>query len=158
MSSLPKSGRVTGGSVASLKSGAPPRAVRAAARPTIRPHLRQRTTTNVTIYHWQDVVGASTFLAISVNEVGRVLHMAPATLSRRRGKDLNADESDRFYRLERIKELAVAVLEDADKASHWIQSEIPSLGGARPIDLIGTTKGYEDVVNVLNAIDYGVVV
>ena len=84
--------------------------------------------------------------------------MAPATLSRRRGKDLNADESDRFYRLERIKELAIAVLEDADKASHWIQSEIPSLGGARPIDLIGTTKGYEDVVNVLNAIDYGVVV
>ena len=109
------------------------------------------------VYHWEDVVAVSNFLDIPVKEVGKVLHIAPATLSRRRDKNLNADESDRFYRLDRIRELAITVLDDADKAAHWIQSEIPSLGGERPIDLVGTTKGYEDVINVLNAIEYGIV-
>ena len=57
-----------------------------------------------------------------------------------------------------IREYAIDVFGDADRAEEWIQSEIPSLGGKSPASLLGTAEdeSLRRVIKTLIQIDYGV--
>ena len=79
------------------------------------------------------------------------------TVDRRRQADvLKPDESDRFYRLARVTELAERVLEDPAKARDWLKTRNRSLGGATPFSLLDTDPGADLVEDALNRIEFGV--
>lgn len=70
---------------------------------------------------------------------------------------LSKAESDRMYRVDRVRKRAVAVLEDQQAANQWMQRNNRSLGGETPLALLDTEAGYELVIDTLGRIEYGVV-
>ena len=69
---------------------------------------------------------------------------------------LNAQMSDRLYRLARIVAMAEYVLEGADSARTWMHEHQRALGGAKPLDVISSEAGYREVEHLLGRIEYGV--
>ncbi len=51
---------------------------------------------------------------------------------------------------------ATEILGDRDKARDWLLTENHALGGVRPIALLDTSIGFEDVMDVLHRIEFGV--
>ncbi|PSO76733.1 MAG: hypothetical protein BRC37_03200 [Cyanobacteria bacterium QH_3_48_40] len=51
---------------------------------------------------------------------------------------------------------ATEILGSRDKATRWLHRENRALGGVRPLELIATEAGYEEVRNVLGRIEWGV--
>lgn len=64
--------------------------------------------------------------------------------------------SIRRQREEAALRLAIQVFEDESNARAWLARPIPSLGAARPNDLLRTEAGYELVIATLNKIQYGI--
>lgn len=97
-------------------------------------------------------------LRLSVPEAASVLHMPPRTLARRRqARKLDADESDRLYRLARVAAQAFAVFGTEDKAATWLHRPNRALNGEVPIRLLDTDVGARQVEDILGRIEYGVV-
>lgn len=67
---------------------------------------------------------------------------------------LTESESDRVMRVARVAERAEAVFEDKDKAARWMATPSRILG-ARPLDLLGSDAGANDVMDELVRIEYG---
>ncbi len=74
----------------------------------------------------------------------------------RRGAGLRAVQSDRAFRLARVMTLAQNVLEDDRNAREWFHEPNRALQGERPIDLLDTETGTEQVMRVLNQLEHGV--
>ena len=66
--------------------------------------------------------------------------------------------SDRVYRLARIYRFASHVLEDPDNARSSLQTPQPGLADVRPVDQLKTEAGAREVEDLLERIEYGVVV
>ena len=52
--------------------------------------------------------------------------------------------------------VALKTFGSEQRARDWLRSEVPSLGNKRPQDLLKTIRGGREVLNTLNAIEYGV--
>ena len=61
-----------------------------------------------------------------------------------------------MYRVNRVLNRAIEVLEDEDCARNWIKLENRSLGGHSPLSILDTEAGYQLVLNTLSQIEYGV--
>ena len=97
-------------------------------------------------------------LNLSLPEAAIVLHVPLRTLARRRhGRRLDADESDRLYRLARIAGQAVAVLGTEEKAATWLRRANRALNGEVPLGLLDTDLGARQIEDVLGRIEHGVV-
>lgn len=97
-------------------------------------------------------------LNLSLPEAAIVLHVPLRTLARRRhGRKLDADESDRLYRLARIAAQAVAVLGTEEKAATWLRRANRALNGEVPLGLLDTDLGARQIEDVLGRIEHGVV-
>ncbi len=97
-------------------------------------------------------------LHLSLPEAAIVLHVPLRTLARRRhGRKLDADESDRLYRLARIAGQAVAVLGTEEKAATWLRRANRALNGEVPLGLLDTDLGARQIEDVLGRIEHGVV-
>lgn len=97
-------------------------------------------------------------LNLSLPEAAIVLHVPLRTLARRRhGRKLDADESDRLYRLARIAGQAVAVLGTEEKAATWLRRANRALNGEVPLGLLDTDLGTRQIEDVLGRIEHGVV-
>jgi len=66
------------------------------------------------------------------------------------------NSSELIYRFSKVVVEATAILGDRDKAREWLLAENRALHGNRPIDLLDTAIGFEDVTDVLYRIEYGV--
>ena len=51
--------------------------------------------------------------------------------------------------------MATEVLESEDEARRWLSDNIPALGGKRPLDLLDTDVGAQQVTNLLGGIKWG---
>jgi putative toxin-antitoxin system antitoxin component (TIGR02293 family) len=71
-------------------------------------------------------------------------------------KPLNATWSDRLYRLARVAAQAQDVFESADTATSWLKRPNRGLNGHAPVDLLDTDAGTEQVVELLDRIEFGV--
>jgi putative toxin-antitoxin system antitoxin component (TIGR02293 family) len=80
------------------------------------------------------------------------------TLSRRLSSHsrLSAAESDRSVRLARIVAQAKDTFDDPPKAATWLQAPNRVLKGQRPIELLDTDAGVQQVETVLGRIAYGI--
>ncbi len=99
----------------------------------------------------------ATFLGLSQKELAAALRINPRTLRNRvaHGR-LNAEESEKSLRVARVLRRATQVLEGEHEAKRWVSSPIESLNNQKPMDLLETDIGTQDVLNVLNAIEWGV--
>lgn len=97
-------------------------------------------------------------LGLSVPESANVLHMPARTLARRRQmRKLDAEESDRLYRVARVAGEAVAVFGNEEKATEWLRRPNRALNGELPVRLLDTDLGARQVEDVLGRIEHGIV-
>ena len=96
--------------------------------------------------------------AISEDVITNSLRIAKRTAARRKATatKLKPAESELIYRFSKVLVTATAILGDRDKARAWLLTENRALYGNRPIELLDTAIGFEDVKDVLYRIEYGV--
>lgn len=96
-------------------------------------------------------------LKLQKGEVFKVVGLPPSTASKfiREHKLLDQSTSERVDRLADVFALASDTLGDADTAADWLGSSNFALGGERPIDLLDTALGGEQVRRALGNIRYG---
>ena len=96
--------------------------------------------------------------AISEDVIYKSLRIAKRTVARRKASAtrLKASESELIYRFSRVLVTAMDIFGDRDKARQWLLTENRALNGVRPIDLLDTGIGFEDVMDVLHRIEFGV--
>lgn len=96
--------------------------------------------------------------AVSEDEIYGALRIAKRTAARRKAEStrLKPSESELIYRFSRVLVTAREVLGDKEKARQWLLSKNAALHGERPIDLLDTGIGFEDVIDVLRRIEFGV--
>lgn len=95
-------------------------------------------------------------LRVERTALARVLGTSVRTLQRRaEGEErLAPSASDRLARVARILELAIHVLGEGDKASHWLTSKSRALGEV-PLELLDTDLGTQRVEQALRQIEFG---
>jgi putative toxin-antitoxin system antitoxin component (TIGR02293 family) len=79
-----------------------------------------------------------------------------AARRKRQGGKLKPIESELLLRLARVLAAAADVLGSEEKARGWLVTENRALGGRQPITLLDTGIGFQDVLDVLGRIEYGV--
>jgi putative toxin-antitoxin system antitoxin component (TIGR02293 family) len=86
------------------------------------------------------------------------LGIAKRTAARRKRQAtrLKPIESELLLRLARVLAAATSVLGTEKKAREWLISENRALGGRVPIRLLDTGIGFQEVMDVLKRIEYGV--
>jgi len=99
-------------------------------------------------------------LNLSDSEVAAYLGISLRTLQRKRDshEKLSISEGDRLFRMARIFALAVSVLESEEMARKWLHRTQRGLGGRKPIEVIQTEAGAQEVGDLLEKIEYGVLV
>lgn len=121
-----------------------------------------------TALEWQEVILAGMparsaealkgSMAVPDSLFARLLGVSEKTLSRSRAGRGRLDPvaSDRLFRVARIVALAIEVLEDEQRAVHWLKRGQIGLGGRIPISLLTTDAGRDEVEKLLMRIEYGV--
>src|SRR6266540_584677 len=97
-------------------------------------------------------------LHIDRQVVASLIGIPARTLSRRLSSRarLSAAESDRSVRFARVVAQAKDIFDDLAPAANWLQAPNRVLKGQRPIDLLDTDAGVQQVETVLGRIAYGV--
>ncbi len=98
----------------------------------------------------------------AINTVGHrelfvsILGVQSSNLSRLyKRKRLDKVNSESILDLLRLIHEAFRVFEDSDKANEWLETPVPALGNAAPLDLCDTFEGRELVRSALRKIEYG---
>lgn len=94
----------------------------------------------------------------NIDEIQRLIGLSRATGTRRRTEraPLRPLPSDRAFRLAGVFALAEHAFEDAAKARGWFKEPNRELDGERPISLLDTEAGTQEVVRVLKRIEFGI--
>ena len=98
------------------------------------------------------------YYQLSDAQMSKVVGTSVRTIVRlqKEDKPLNSTWSDRLYRLARVAAQAQDVFESADTATSWLKRPNRGLNGHAPVDLLDTDAGTEQVVELLDRIEYGV--
>jgi putative toxin-antitoxin system antitoxin component (TIGR02293 family) len=93
-------------------------------------------------------------VGLSKKELAEKLGLSPRTLSTR--KDiLSPEESEKTLRIHELFDLAKEIFGSETEAQLWITSPAYGLENQRPIDLLDTDLGAQQVRALLSAIKYG---
>ncbi len=103
------------------------------------------------------VVEASAALAVPQSRVLDALGLREATFYRRlqAGKPIAAEKNERLVRLAEFAGLAASAFGDEEKGGRWLTVPNIALGGAAPLDMLGSSYGAERVRQALSVIEYG---
>ena len=95
---------------------------------------------------------------IQESQMAQVLGLSQRTFSRNktRATTLDSAKSDRLFRLAKVLARATDVLEDEAAARDWLSRPNRALGDVRPLELLDTDTGVEQVLIILGRIEYGV--
>ena len=98
-------------------------------------------------------------LGTSQKELGSLIGLPPATLSRRvKSKRLSPEESDRAYRVASAYRAALQLFEGEKAAAvDWLKQPAKALGGATPLSYLDTEAGAEAVHDLIGRIEHGVI-
>jgi putative toxin-antitoxin system antitoxin component (TIGR02293 family) len=98
------------------------------------------------------------YYQLSDAQMSKVVGTSVRTIVRlqKEDKPLNPNWSDRLYRLARVAAQAQDVFESADTATSWLKRPNRGLNGHAPVELLDTDAGTEQVVALLDRIEYGV--
>lgn len=96
-------------------------------------------------------------LSVTQAALAKTLMIQPRTLTRRkRSGRLEAEESDRLYRLARVFAHAAAVFGGEEKAAVWMLRANRALGDRPPLEYLDTDAGAQEVDDALGRIEYGI--
>lgn len=96
-------------------------------------------------------------LAIDLTrELERALGMSRRTLARKKSGHLTLEQSGRTWRLAEVIAAAIDVLGSREAAEAWLEKPAMGLDQERPIDLIATPAGHDEVMSFLERVKYGV--
>jgi putative toxin-antitoxin system antitoxin component (TIGR02293 family) len=94
---------------------------------------------------------------LDYTSLSHVLSVARATLINKKGNaKFNEAQSERILALADIYAHGYEVFGDEEKFNHWIAEPNKSLAGQKPLDLLYTQFGREEVKRLIGRIDYGV--
>ncbi|MFN0197241.1 MAG: antitoxin Xre/MbcA/ParS toxin-binding domain-containing protein [Planctomycetaceae bacterium] len=97
------------------------------------------------------------YAKLSEATICEALKIPLRTLARRKsGARMSARETELILRLGRVLAEAESVLGTVDKAREWLTTVNTALGGVTPISLLDTGPGFNEVIDVLHRIEYGV--
>lgn len=107
---------------------------------------------------YQSIVAVTRHLDLSEDAMLSCLRISKRTAARRKAsrERLRAVESERLLRLARAAATATDVLGTREKAVRWLQRPNRGLGGEAPITMLDTDVGFQNVVDELQRIEYGV--
>ncbi len=94
-------------------------------------------------------------LGVGKEALARKLNINAQTLRKRKSCVLSPEEAEKSLRVARTFAMATEVLGGEDDARDWLNQEVPALGGKRPLDLLDTDVGAQEVRNLLNCIKWG---
>lgn len=94
-------------------------------------------------------------LALTFKDVQDSLHLSTRTLHRRKDERLTPVESERVMRLARIASRALQFFEDRETALDWLMTSNRALAGQKPLDLLDTDLGADQVLEVLGRLEFG---
>lgn len=91
-------------------------------------------------------------------ELSTILQVSPRTMQRYDSNQmLPINVTEKLLMLNDLYEKAHNVLGgDSKNISGWLHSTIPALGNQRPLDLLDTYQGFNEVMNVLGRIEWGI--
>ncbi len=95
-------------------------------------------------------------LGIGKETLARKLNINAQTLRKRKSRILSPDEAEKSLRVTRVFVAAIEVLGSEEEARQWLGEAVMALGGKRPVDLLDTDVGAQEVGNLLNCIKWGV--
>jgi len=97
------------------------------------------------------------FTGISMKEITNMISISERQLARYGDeKILRTDISAHLIQIIELYKFGYEVFEDKDKFQIWINSEIRALGYQKPINLLDTPFGINDVKTILGRLEYGV--
>lgn len=107
---------------------------------------------------WKKVDRFQKAYGLKDESMAAMLGISNRTLTRHRGEEdpLDPVASDRFYRAEKIFELATSIFEAKELAMRWLQRPQPGLAGMIPLDTLDTEPGSRAVQKLLTQIEHGV--
>jgi putative toxin-antitoxin system antitoxin component (TIGR02293 family) len=100
----------------------------------------------------------SEYFQLSDAQMSKTIGTSLRTIVRlqKESKPLNPLWSDRLYRLARVAARAETVFENSQTATNWLKRPNRALSDRAPVDLLDTDAGTEQVVELLDRIEYGV--
>ncbi len=97
------------------------------------------------------------YTGISMDEMTNLVSLSKRQLARyAEEKTLKTDISAHLIQIVDLYTFGYSVFEKTDKFQKWMRSEIRALAYQRPIDLLDTPFGINDVRTILGRIEYGV--
>jgi putative toxin-antitoxin system antitoxin component (TIGR02293 family) len=98
-------------------------------------------------------------LGVNKEKLAKIASISLATMHRRKvslGR-LTSDESEKIYRLEKLYETALEVLEDNENVKSWFNTSQIVFEGRTPLEYADTLPGSEEVERVLRRMEHGIV-
>jgi putative toxin-antitoxin system antitoxin component (TIGR02293 family) len=97
-------------------------------------------------------------LQVSEKRLAATVNIAVSTLTRRKHEGrLTAGESDRLYRMIRVFNRAVEVLDSEDDTKRWFHTKVKGIGWETPFSYMDTEVGAREVEAVLGRLEHGVI-
>jgi putative toxin-antitoxin system antitoxin component (TIGR02293 family) len=126
--------------------------------------IRMRTTITANIqnikqgYSIHEFESLKSALGISGERLTMLAGISPATMHRRKSSGvLTPDESEKIYRLRKIYDTAMDVLENEENVKTWLNTPQRVFEGKKPLDYADTLPGCEEVERVLRRMELGIV-
>jgi putative toxin-antitoxin system antitoxin component (TIGR02293 family) len=101
------------------------------------------------------LVGKLGLLAASPG-IERAIGMSRRTLARKKSGYLSVEQSGRLWRLAEAIAAAIDVFGSRQAAEAWLGRPAMGLNRERPLDLIATPPGQDEVISFLERVKYGV--
>lgn len=99
-------------------------------------------------------------LDVSKQVLLRTIALSPATLTRRRAKKqrLSPQESDRVYRIAAAYLASLRLFEgNAEAARRWFGEPAKALGGNTPLEYLDTEAGADEVQDLIDRLEHGII-
>jgi len=97
------------------------------------------------------------FLELSKQELIKLLNMSESTFRRRRkSKYLTSEESERLIELYGLINKGLEIFEEREDFLEWLKTRNRALGDVKPIDLLQSRIGINEVSDLLGRIEYGI--
>ncbi len=95
---------------------------------------------------------------ITAIDMARILHVSDRTMRRYETESvLDPEQSERLIELAKLFAHGISVFGSNIRFRRWLHSEVFSLDGQKPIDLLDTSIGIGLVDDILGRIEYGIV-
>ncbi|MEM7110291.1 MAG: antitoxin Xre/MbcA/ParS toxin-binding domain-containing protein [Bacteroidota bacterium] len=96
-------------------------------------------------------------MKLTNRDMGKVLEISESTLQRRlkRGEKLDKRESEGTVQLAEVWAKGIEVFNDEDDFRDWLRMNNTALGNYKPIDLLHSPIGRQEIKNILTRIEWG---